>query len=446
MKICRLQLSNVYWHWWDPPWMNCYGEVLAEPGVDMLALQAEYIETLTMMDGTPFSPVSTMSPANYLRNQSFYDLLYYFDAIWGPSDDSLSDYRGNINDARWLEKLLAEALTANPDWRLPSYSSSQPDRYVTNAANMECQDFLISLMTGTHPQARSMANVPMIYLDDMNLYRLSQAEMEGWERVITEVQKTGQRVILNAGWNMKNYAQRDDPEWHRPEDDAHWYYPAAAWLEPGSAVMCEYDVYHKTGMSTTSGWWELTESRFEKMCGDMHDMGIDVYMVVRWDGDEDAQARDNRPVGFEERPPTDDEIERGATKASSVTTESYEEWMRPMLELCQSVGAIFCPSKHDYIQDPYEPWMADYQEEIPLEQWIQRECDERQAILLNPNAALQKVIYAEGGVPVENEFNLIRDGITYIVQKSEFTGRQEERYHYADVRDYNEVFSFTKSP
>jgi len=65
-----------------------------------------------------------------------------------------------------------------------------------------------------------------------------------------------------------------------------------------------------------------------------------------------------------------------------------------------------------------------------LEEAMKGEADKRQCISLNPGAALQKQIYADGFVPVENEFDMIWDDQRYMVQKAENLSTGEARaYH-----------------
>ena len=65
-----------------------------------------------------------------------------------------------------------------------------------------------------------------------------------------------------------------------------------------------------------------------------------------------------------------------------------------------------------------------------LEEALKTEADARQCISLNPGAALQKAIYADGFVPVENEFELEYDGERYMAQKAEQLGTGEARVYY----------------
>jgi len=396
MEIGRINLSNIYQHWYDKPWKDCYEEILTIPGVDLVALQVELIETLTNLSGHAFAP-DNKCPVSYLRANSM-PTIKYVDAIWGPSADSLSVYRGNETDARWLEKLLANALVENPAWRLPSYSSDAT-RYVTNAANEDCRAFVISLLTGTHPQAASMAGVDTLYMDDMNLYRMSTAEMEGWFEIIEAIHDAGIKVILNGGWNMKPYDKQDEDYWPTPFINDIWAYPAAEHLRDGSGVMVEYYVEHLTGMSTVSGWWELTEERFRKLCKDMKTMDIPVYMVVRWSGVE---------AGHNKRTDISSKLGKESLELQAAEVAlTYEEFMRPMMDLCQEVGAIFLPSMYNYIDNPYEPFMARYQEPKSFEERCVNAANDAQLISLNPYALLQKAALADGFSPVSNSFDIV---------------------------------------
>jgi hypothetical protein len=50
---------------------------------------------------------------------------------------------------------------------------------------------------------------------------------------------------------------------------------------------------------------------------------------------------------------------------------------------------------------------------------LQEECSAHQVIFLNPNAALQKRLLADGFVPTSNEFEMQYDGTVYVAQRAE---------------------------
>lgn len=387
MKFYQLMLSNI-----PGDYQNSQTGIEAMTDFDMVEVQAEMHETRTNLAGAPFAPDGG-TPWAWLTARGV-EVWAYFDAAWpDPDYTKLSEIREHDNDAMWLRKLHTFAVRDNPWWQLPSYNSNQPLRFATDASNADYRDFVVDLLLST--------GIPRFRFDDGQLYRKSDECNAGWFEVYDRLRAAGVKVIVNGAWNMADpYA-------------ADWTYPA---IEHVDGCMVEHWAGHRDGQSTASGWWTLSENDFQRMAHDWTATGKDVLELVRY------RAGDG-----------------------TIYT-SYNEFALHYVDSAEDAGAVMTPALDNYFTSAWLDWFADYQEEIPLEQWIQQKCDERQAILLNPDAALQKVIYAEDGVPVENEFNLIRDGVTYIVQKSEFTGRQEERYHYADVRDHNEVFSFTKSP
>lgn len=64
---------------------------------------------------------------------------------------------------------------------------------------------------------------------------------------------------------------------------------------------------------------------------------------------------------------------------------------------------------------------------------------ELQTIQLNPNAALQKAIFAGGYVPVETEFRYFVDGVEYAAQAAEHLGTGDRRVYYAVVPIWSDV-------
>jgi hypothetical protein len=64
---------------------------------------------------------------------------------------------------------------------------------------------------------------------------------------------------------------------------------------------------------------------------------------------------------------------------------------------------------------------------------------ELQTIQLNPNAALQVAIAADGFVPVESEFRYLVDSVEYAVQAAEHLNSGERRVYYAIVPVWSDV-------
>ncbi len=63
----------------------------------------------------------------------------------------------------------------------------------------------------------------------------------------------------------------------------------------------------------------------------------------------------------------------------------------------------------------------------------------RQVIQFNPNAALQKRIFADGFVPNSPEFNLTVEGVAYAAQRAENLGSGQVRVYYVANGDYGNV-------
>lgn len=64
---------------------------------------------------------------------------------------------------------------------------------------------------------------------------------------------------------------------------------------------------------------------------------------------------------------------------------------------------------------------------------------EKQVIQFNPNAALQKVIFADGFVPNSGEFELVHGGTKHIAQRAEHLGTGEVRVYYVVFGDWGNV-------
>jgi len=62
-----------------------------------------------------------------------------------------------------------------------------------------------------------------------------------------------------------------------------------------------------------------------------------------------------------------------------------------------------------------------------------------QVIQFNPDAALQKCIFADGFVPNSPEFALTIDGVNYICQRAEHMGSGEVRVYHVIVGDWGNV-------
>ena len=74
-----------------------------------------------------------------------------------------------------------------------------------------------------------------------------------------------------------------------------------------------------------------------------------------------------------------------------------------------------------------------------LEQALLAEAQRRQVIEFNPNAALQKQIFAAGFVPNSPEFELSHEGIAYVAQRTENLETGEVRVYYVPVGDWGNI-------
>lgn len=74
-----------------------------------------------------------------------------------------------------------------------------------------------------------------------------------------------------------------------------------------------------------------------------------------------------------------------------------------------------------------------------LESALKVTAAQKQVIQFNPNAALQKVIFAANFVPNSGEFELENGGKKYIAQRSEHLGTGEVRVYYVPVGDWGNV-------
>lgn len=74
-----------------------------------------------------------------------------------------------------------------------------------------------------------------------------------------------------------------------------------------------------------------------------------------------------------------------------------------------------------------------------LDEALQDQAQIHQVIEFNPDAALQKVIFADGFVPNSPEFDLTFDGVSYRAQRAEHLGAGVVRCYYAAVPNWEEV-------
>lgn len=85
-------------------------------------------------------------------------------------------------------------------------------------------------------------------------------------------------------------------------------------------------------------------------------------------------------------------------------------------------------------------WAEAGQPDYPtLEAQLLGEAEKRQVIQFNPQAALQKAIFAAGFVPNSGEFETVRESVRIIAQRAESLSSGEVRVYYAPVGDWANV-------
>jgi hypothetical protein len=74
-----------------------------------------------------------------------------------------------------------------------------------------------------------------------------------------------------------------------------------------------------------------------------------------------------------------------------------------------------------------------------LEEALLIGAEDAQVIQFNPDAALQKAIFAAGFVPNSPEFGIELDDVVYVGQRAESLQNGEVRVYYCAVGDYGNV-------
>jgi hypothetical protein len=82
---------------------------------------------------------------------------------------------------------------------------------------------------------------------------------------------------------------------------------------------------------------------------------------------------------------------------------------------------------------------------LSREQKLIQVAAEKQVIQFNPDAALQKAIFAHGFVPNSGEFDIDLDGQAHIGQRSENLASGEVRVYFVRVGDWGNV-QFVTAP
>ena len=351
--------------------------------VNSIDIQAEFFKCVTNKEGQEYT--GGVTPWSYFETHIVKPFAY-FDFMW-PNPWSLSPEREPENDPYWLRKKHINALYANPGWTRPSPVVT---RHYSNTADPAYCNFLVDLLLET--------GIPRWRFDDCHISKHPKAVVDGMFWVFDELRMAGCEVWANNAWEMDN--PNDAP--------GTWGYPAFPHLD---GVMVEHWAGHNDGFSFEGDWWALSDDRFMQMQRDWVDANKGVMMLVRW-----------RP--------------------NETLFDSYDRFCRHYIQLSESV---FVPALHNYQYPNWIDWFKTYQQPtLNIQEVVMRECDLRQQIFLQVGAALQKRMHAEGFTPVLNEFRYSVGSTEYIMQKGERTGEQEERYYFADVKNYNDVISFTK--
>ncbi|MEM7128745.1 MAG: hypothetical protein AAF702_20600 [Chloroflexota bacterium] len=76
---------------------------------------------------------------------------------------------------------------------------------------------------------------------------------------------------------------------------------------------------------------------------------------------------------------------------------------------------------------------------LSLQEELRIAGQQHQLIQFNPDAALQKRIFADDFVPNSGEFTIERDGIQYVAQRAEHLGSGEVRVYYVQIGDWGNV-------
>lgn len=105
------------------------------------------------------------------------------------------------------------------------------------------------------------------------------------------------------------------------------------------------------------------------------------------------------------------------------------------LAALQSQQPLAPPPKPVPVPDP----KPDPTPSATLAQALLAEADRRQVLHFNPQAALQKQVFADGFVPNSPEFDLTFDGVNYIGQRAENLRTGEVRVYHVRVGDWDAV-------
>lgn len=109
------------------------------------------------------------------------------------------------------------------------------------------------------------------------------------------------------------------------------------------------------------------------------------------------------------------------------------------LAALQAQQPLAPPPKPVPVPDPDPEPDPDPAPTATLAQALLAEADRRQVLQFNPDAALQKHVFADGFVPNSPEFDLTFDGVKYIGQRAENLRTGEVRVYHVRVGDWDAV-------
>ena len=127
---------------------------------------------------------------------------------------------------------------------------------------------------------------------------------------------------------------------------------------------------------------------------------------------------------------------------------TYGNWTQRVNANIEKASAEFAA----YLTErPFLPGVYEYKPEITetLYDQLFRLAEEKRAMTLNKDAAIQAAIFADTSadgavwVPFSSEFWFWRDGIQYAAQGARDIGSEELRVYFAEVPNWHEIFSFS---
>ncbi len=76
---------------------------------------------------------------------------------------------------------------------------------------------------------------------------------------------------------------------------------------------------------------------------------------------------------------------------------------------------------------------------LPLNEWLLAEGEKEQVLQLNPSAAIQKRLFADGYIPTSPEFTRVRDSKSYVCQRAERLSDGKVRVYYCVDSNWSNV-------